>query len=347
MDICFTGFFVKDYLTSDIEFSVAVYDDKLCVYTPKAKKIPPFFIPIYSLGYKIWLSFILMGFLSALIWTIIRRINIKLNISHIDYKRQTRLLNTSYFNQFGDILADTWTAWVRDVLVKMPPFRSEKLFVAFISLTSVIFGSIVESTLSTDFIYPVYFKDINNLKELDESGLPIVYKYISMKDDLFFSETSPLFANLHKKLVLQDDFQFDILRDIAFNGGYAGVNRYNGLTMEAFDLIFSKRIWLIPECPKYYTISYVWPKNAPWQETFNRLLLNIICAGLIQKFIRDMNNEIDIRVMIEQLYENNSGFKVLAVADLQLAFVVIVFGNIFAGIVFVIERLLKKFNKCQ
>ncbi|KAH8243542.1 hypothetical protein KR032_008424, partial [Drosophila birchii] len=184
LDICLTGFFVKDYLVQQyMDFTVAVYDDELCIYVPKASRIPQSILPIFAVGYDIWLGFILTAFGCALIWLTLRVINLKLMI--------VRIRNQHLLNQALAIVVDTWVVWVRVNLSHLPVSYAERMFIGSLCLVSVIFGAIFESSLATVYIHPLYYKDINTMQELDDSGLKVVYKYTSMADDLFFSETSP------------------------------------------------------------------------------------------------------------------------------------------------------------
>ncbi|KAM7361981.1 ionotropic receptor 10a [Cochliomyia hominivorax] len=337
LDLCVTGFFIKDYMVPEMDFSVAVYDDKLCIYTPKAKKIPESILLFFAVRYDLWLGFILMAFFCSFFWALLRILNLHFNKIQV---REVRLHNNSFKWQYARIFIDTWVVWVRVNITQYPPFHSERVFIASLCLISVIFGAIFESSLATVYIHPIYYNDIHTLQELDESGLYVLYKYSSMGDDLFFSETSPLFASLNKKLRLLNDLNADVIEDVAFNGGKAGVTRYTTLMMQSLHFIVSKQIWIVPECPKYYTISYVWPKDAPWDETINRLLLRIQNAGLINKFIAEMQTDVDIKIMKDRLYETQQGFKVLTIEDLQLAFYVVLTGSSVALLSLLIERKL-------
>ncbi|XP_039952787.1 uncharacterized protein LOC120769711 [Bactrocera tryoni] len=344
IDLCLTGFFIKDYLVGDyMDFTVAVYDDQLCIYVPKAQRVPQSILPLFSVNVDVWLGFILTAFVCCVIWCIIRQLNIYLNIR----KCADTPLERSQWWQFVRIYIDTWVLWVRVNLVQYPPFNSERIFIASLCLVSVIFGAIFESSLATVFIHPLYYNDINTLQQLDESNLKVIYKYSSMADDLFFSETSPLFANLNKKLVHVQNLNADVILDIAKNGGKAGVSRANSLLLESLQFILSKQVYIVPECPKDYTISYVIPKDAPWEEAINNLLLQFASLGLIKKWINDMKTAVDIDIMKSGMdFEQTNTFKVLTVNDLQLAFYVVILGNSLAGLSLIIEFCLKRCSKC-
>ncbi|XP_073819961.1 uncharacterized protein [Musca autumnalis] len=342
LDLCLTGFFVKDYMVPEMEFSVTVYDDMLCIYTPKAEQIPESILPILSVGYDLWLVFIFSAFVCGFIWVVLRYFNLRLKSQRRQWQRENGKFHKPYKWQMIRIFIDTWVVWVRVNINRYPPFSSEKVFIASLCLVSVIFGAIFESSLATVYIHPLYYRDIHTMEELDKSGLHVIYKYTSMGDDLFFSETSPLFANLNKKLRHLKDLDADVLKDVVENGGKAGVTRYTTLMLEYLSYIRDKKVWVVPECPKYYTISYVWHKNAPWEETVNQLLLRMQSAGLFEKFIEEMQTDVDIKLAKQLNGQKKEGFKVLTVGDLQLAFYVVLLGSLMGLISLLVERRKRK-----
>lgn len=316
-----------------MDFTVTVYDDQLCIYVPKASRIPQSILPIFAVGYDIWLGFILTAFGCALIWLLLRLINLRLRIVSI---RRHRL-----WQQAMGIVVDTWVVWVRVNLSHLPDSYAERMFIGSLCLVSVIFGAIFESSLATVYIHPLYYKDIMTMQDLDESGLKVVYKYSSMADDLFFSETSPLFASLNKKLSWNRDLNADVTHEVATVGGKAGVSRYSSLSIESANYQLNKRIWVVPECPKYYTISYVMPRDAPWEEAINAQLLRLLNAGFIPKWIQDQkySETVLVRSAVGQMDGEGSAVRVLTIGDLQLAFYVVVVGTLLGWLGFVAEHV--------
>ncbi|XP_055842747.1 uncharacterized protein LOC129909699 [Episyrphus balteatus] len=220
------------------------------------------------------------------------------------------------------ICTDTWVIWVKSYITRFPPFNSERIFLLSICLVSVILGAIIESSLATVYIHPIYYQDINTLGELEESGLDIVYKFTGFKDDFFFSETSPLFAALNKKLKYIPNLDADLIPFLANNRGFASISRYSSLIMESIGHLVSKRIHIVRECPKHYMIAYIMPKDSPFAEKINELLLRFLNAGLINKWINDMHVKAHRLIFKEIIFEEDSVFKILTLADLQMAFYV-------------------------
>ncbi|KAL9894869.1 LOW QUALITY PROTEIN: ionotropic receptor 100a, partial [Glossina fuscipes fuscipes] len=338
LDVCLTAFFVKDYMVDEMEFSVSVYDDKLCICTPKAKRIPDSILPLLSIRSDLWLAFIISGFFCSTIWTSIRIINLKMTIpltgGSADKKKI--YLGKSIWQQYGRIFNDTWVALVRVNIVRYPPFANECILIASLCLVSVVFGAVFESSLATAYIRHLYYKDIQTLQELDNSGLVLMYKYTSMVDNLFDEETL-LFSNLKRKL-RKADIKANLLNDIAFKRGTAAVSRRSNLMLHSYHYIVNKQIWMVPQIPRSYTLSYVWPKNAPWRGRINQLLLRFQATGLLPKFIRDMQTDTNIRDMMIYKNEEQQHPTALTITDLQLAFYVIFFGSMMAGVTLIAEQ---------
>ncbi|XP_073820404.1 uncharacterized protein [Musca autumnalis] len=331
-DICFTGFFVKDYQTTDIAFSAAMYDDRLCIYSRKAERVPYYLLPIWGIDYNVWIGFIGLAFLSSFVWMVFRTLTIKMNIYGGEYPID------SLKWQYLVILKDTWVLWVRVDLNHLPSIETEKVFVGVLCFVSVIFGAIFECSLASVHIKPLYFKDIQTLQEFDESGMQIVIRYISMADDLFTPDTSPLFARLHNKTILNVNMTYDLMQDILDNGNLAGVKRWRSLMLDNLELALTKQIWMIPDCPKVYHISYVWLRYAPWEERINYYLLQYLQFGFIQGFESAMRHSIYLEIIKKGLNASREAFKKLRIKDFQLAFYVIIVGNIVSCIVFVLEK---------
>ncbi|KAL5277201.1 hypothetical protein ACFFRR_002430 [Megaselia abdita] len=122
-DISLTGFFIKDYLTRNMDFTAAVYSDKLCCYVPKASRVPYSVLPLFSVHYSLWIGFIVSGFGVSLFWIVFRYLNIRF----LPLKCVLKFTK----NTMVRIVVDSWIVWVRVQLHKYPPFYSEKIFIVF------------------------------------------------------------------------------------------------------------------------------------------------------------------------------------------------------------------------
>lgn len=68
-DISFNQFFVKDYLTEQIQFTAAVTSDKLCALVPRASLVPDYLVIVKTFSYGAWLLVLAGHFVIAVIYT--------------------------------------------------------------------------------------------------------------------------------------------------------------------------------------------------------------------------------------------------------------------------------------
>lgn len=331
-DISLTGFFIKDYLTRDVEFTTAVYSDKLCCYVPKASRVPYSVLPLFSVHHSLWAAFIVSGFGIAVFWLGFRYWNIRL-LPKFESHRFKR-------NEMIRIIIDSWIVWVRVQLSRYPPFHSEKMFIVSISLVSVIFGAIFESSLATVYIKPLYYKDITSLNELDGISYDIKFKHAAMRDDVFRGGLSETYQRLDKKLKFMENTSEPIIKTLARVGGFAGVTRESSLELDDIFYLETEKIFKIPECPKEYTIAYVLPKHSPFKERINDLLLRMTSGGLIQQWIEQIHFYYKIKELVSKSIDwgESDGFRPLELKHLQLAFYVLIVGLFISASCFCLEK---------
>ncbi|EDW50993.1 uncharacterized protein LOC6619535 [Drosophila sechellia] len=346
VDIIFAGFFVKDYLTTHIQFSAAVYMDELCLYVKKAQRIPQSILPLFAVHTDVWLCFLLVGLLGALVWLILRAVNLILCIERIpDGSRATRI---SYFGAARRIFIDTWVVWVRVNVGRFPPFHSERIFVASLCLVSVIFGALLESSLATVYIRPLYYRDANTLRELDESGQPIYIKHPAFKDDLFYGHDSEVYRRLDAKMMLVAEGEERLIEMVSKRGGFAGVTRSASLQLSDIRYVMTKKVHKIPECPKNYHVAYVLPRPSPYLEEVNRIVLRLVAGGVVGLWTGEAKERAkwSIQRFPEYLAELDVGrWKVLTLSDVQLAFYALTIGCLLSAIVCMAEILLGRKRK--
>ncbi|XP_030371049.1 uncharacterized protein LOC115621523 [Scaptodrosophila lebanonensis] len=345
LDIVFAGFFIKDYLTRGIEFSSAVYMDELCLFVQKAKRIPQSILPLFAVRLDVWLCFLLVGPVCAFVWICIRRLNLELNIESIVGVGQDQ---KNFRSTVVRIFIDTLVVWVRVNVGQFPPFYSERIFLASLCLVSVIFGALLESSLATVYIRPLYYRDINTLMELDESQQPIYIKHPAFRDDLFVGHDSAVYKSLHAKMLLVGEGEDRLISMVANRGGFSGVTRAGSLMLSDIRYIMTNRIHKIPECPKNYHIAYVLQRHSPYLDMVNTVVLRACAAGLIELWTGEMKERAkwSIHKFPEYLAALGVGnWKVLKLTDVQLAFYALALGCVLAALVCSTELLWNHWRK--
>ncbi|XP_017073294.1 uncharacterized protein LOC108109346 [Drosophila eugracilis] len=343
VDIIFAGFFIKDYLTTNIQFSSAVYMDELCLYVKKAQKIPQSILPLFAVHTDVWMCFLLVGILGTIVWLLLRALNLILLIESIP--DGSRAANISYFGAARRIFIDTWIVWVRVNVGRFPPFHSERIFVASLCLVSVIFGALLESSLATVYIRPLYYRDVNTLRELDETAQPIYIKHPAFKDDLFYGHDSEVYRRLDAKMMLVAEGEERLIDMVSKRGGFAGVTRSASLQLNDIRYVMTKKVHKIPECPKNYHIAYVLPRPSPYLEQLNRIVLRLVAAGIMDLWTGEAKERAkwSIQQFPEYLAQLDVGrWKVLTMSDVQLAFYALTGGCLISGVAWMAEIFLKR-----
>ncbi|EDV91498.1 uncharacterized protein LOC6568418 [Drosophila grimshawi] len=345
LDVIFAGFFIKDYFSPRLQFSAAVYMDDLCLFVQKAQRIPQSVVPLFAVRVDVWLCFLLVGFVCAFIWLCLRGLNLFLRIGHGQFEAggvvNSRL---HYFSIAWRIFIDTWVVWVRVNVGKFPPYNSERIFLASLCLVSVIFGALLESSLATAYIRPLYYQDPNTLAELDASQMPIYIKHPAFKDDLFYGHDSEVYRRLNAKMLLVGEGEDRLISMVAKNGRFAGVTRSASLELGDRRYIMTHKVHKIPQCPKTYHIGYVLPKPSPYLDGINTVLLRILAGGLLDHWISEMKERAkwSIHQYPEYLAElDMTKWKVLTLKDVQLAFYALTIGCLLASLVWLLELLFK------
>lgn len=336
-DITLAGYFIKDYLTRDVEFSMPVYMDKLCCYVMKAKRIPQSLLPLYVVNENVWAVLTTVGVLASFVWMLLRRVNLWLRASYAGGGGEEETIQYQYMH----IFIDTWVLWVRMIIVRFPPFNAERIFALSLCLVSVIIGALLESSLATVYIRPRYYKDINTLQDLDNTNLKIYYKHAAMQDDLFKGHSSKVYDSLDKRLLLVGEPEERLISVMSKRGGFVAITRSYSLELVDTYYLITKKIHMIPECPKTYHIAYVFSKHSPYEEPVNVALLKFLAAGLVDHWIEENKYEAKSRIHNFKDYaaETSHQWKVFQIDDLQLAFYVLVAGNFMAILLLIGEYI--------
>ncbi|BFF92917.1 uncharacterized protein DMAD_10867 [Drosophila madeirensis] len=342
VDIIFAGFFIKDYLTTDIQFSAAIYMDDLCLFVQKAQRIPQSILPLFAVHVDVWLCFLLVGLAGTCCWLCLRTLN---RVLHIPLIPSSNPKVERWLSGALRIFIDTWVVWVRVNIGRFPPFHSERIFVASLCLVSVIFGALLESSLATVYIRPLYYRDVNTLEELDATGKFIYIKHPAFKDDLFYGHDSAVYRRLDAKMLLVAEGEERLIEMVSRQGKFAGVTRSASLQLNDIRYVMTKKVHKIPECPKSYHIGYVLPRPSPYLEQLNHVVLRLVAGGLMQLWTGESKERAkwSIQRFPDYLAQLDVGrWKVLTLSDVQLAFYALTIGCLLAACVCLLEMYLGK-----
>lgn len=216
---------------------------------------------------------------------------------------------------------------------------SERLFLSSICLISLIFVSVFQSRLSSVFIKPMYYKDIDTLVELDNSNFSIHLKHQAMLDDLFLEPNSTLKKSLRSKLFLTPQSS---VSKLIHKQNEAFITRKSSTRLNHEKYFRNNELHLVEECPILYNIGFVFPKHSVFKDRINEILLNLLNGGFMEKWIQDMYYTTKLQ-NIKEINFQYSNFKILNLSDLQLSFCVLGSGLLISIFVLFIETIYTKF----
>lgn len=216
---------------------------------------------------------------------------------------------------------------------------SERVFIGSVCLISMIFVSMYQSLITTVFVRPMYFKDINSLSQLDKAGLEIDVKYAGYLTDVFPRDSTNLYRSLNKKMKLVET-NVSAMELVRNGRNLATITRKSTVLLDNAEYFAKKQLHLIDkECPKNYFVAYMLPVHSTFRDTFNSVLFDIHRFGFIEKWISDINFEATMMNM-KSFGDDTTHSKVLSVEDFKLPFLVLIGGNSFGGVVFAVELLI-------
>ncbi|XP_062539171.1 uncharacterized protein LOC134207472, partial [Armigeres subalbatus] len=348
-DIVFVGYFIKDYFSYDTEFTAGIYTDELCCLVKKASRIPDYLLPITIFPADVWGFLFLTGIVCSVTWIIIRAgirfkaenyVNSKQRLQLGDlFNLSSSIRNASLYRKLIQIVVDTYILLVSGPYRRFTRSGIERLMLFGIMMVSLIFVSTFQSSLSSVFLHPMYYKDIDSLQMLDESGIKMPVRYKGFLDDVFPANYSSMMTSLRNKMVYdpeQDDF---ILDRVARSSKISFVTRKSLVPLDDAIYIAKKQIIVVPECPRLYNLAFVVPRHSVLLERINVVILRMLNGGLINHWVDVMNFNATMRNLALFRNVNNEKFKILTLKDLQFPFYVWVIGLILSSIVFICEKV--------
>lgn len=268
-----------------------------------------------------------------------RYLNIKIHPAlesrRILFNLPSHLVRMSVVIQCSQIIIDTLILVLNAPLRRFPRIQSERIYTATICLLSLNIISVFQSGLATCYVKPMFYRNIQTLSELAATDKKIIVKYPAMMTDTFPANTSALYHTLNKRMFLMPNTSLTAY-EIIYRMNMAGITRKITLKIQRED----KFSHLIPECPRSYLLSYIVPKHWIFADTLNDIILNLLQAGIINKWIDDVNHRIQLESM--GLQTSGSQHRPLHIDDLMLSIMILGVGFTFGSFLIVIELYAKK-----
>lgn len=333
-DIALNSRFVKLYGTNDIEFTLPVGFDNLCVVVPKAKHLPK-----WLAIFRVFNSHVQFALVCVYVGcSIISRILQKM---HSHFKRVHK--DISLFDTCIEMLPP----FLSLPLIRMPSSSHQKVFVMTCFVFGMIIASIFQGKLVTVLSKPDYYADINTLEELDASGLVIGTGSPNLIADTFSTEESSLIKHLRDKIAYYN-VSHSVMSYVAEHQNMSALNR---LSNAIYGIHFfhnsdgTYQLHIVKECPRTYSLAYIIPKGSPFLLRVNNIIAQFVESGIIDKWNEDTC--FNMTAFRRHKYSSNDSNKVFSLEDLQMPFLILVCGLFVSAITFCVELTAQYVARCK
>ncbi|XP_036146728.1 uncharacterized protein LOC105834943 [Monomorium pharaonis] len=232
---------------------------------------------------------------------------------------------------------------------KLPSTNAERILLSSILLANVTLVGIFSGILYNSFAHDMYYPDIESLRDLDASELPIFLTSVSL-GDLFDNYddgidliSSKLMQNLRKKM----QFGVNAVRNTAHYQNISAFVRksyFPIINEELIDANGGPLLHLIKECPGKFYVAYLLPKNSILNEKVNTLIIQLNQAGLpllwnqhiVHAFI--IQKKLLAKKKLTQNVKDKDGFVSFNLSDMQSSFYMLLIGLFISTIVFLHEK---------
>jgi hypothetical protein len=314
-EISFNSRFIMWYGTDNIEFSIPVASDKLCIIAPKAKRIPKWRNMLVCYKPEVWLSLLMVYVVCTVCFYFLHKYQLQ--------KQSTGCLPT--LHMFQIFLSSP---------VHHPPWIMMQRFL-FVSclLFNLVLINTFQGLLVTNITTPNYGTDIHTLDQLDESNLQILTGSSSTRDMLKNGGYV-----ISRKFKVFEGTREDMINQV-LKSGAAITERESSIRFLVTKYISpdgTLLMHMVEECPAYYYLAYILSKGTPYLREFNSFLRKVMESGLTQKWYWD-SIDIKTKLSYRKSHLEPKTLKLFSVSDLQLAFYILTTGLLLSSFVFVVE----------
>lgn len=235
--------FLISYETMDIRFMVPIMCDQICVIIPSAETMPKWQALIRCFDSSFWLISIFITFLTSIIYTMVK-------FYHEKYEMHM-IRDTVFYKDFKNVINEeeitmknvhtlVWSVMFGRITI-LPQRSIERLIIGSCMIANIIIAGSLESSL-----YKLYTenkpKNIDTLKELDESGIRITASSPAFRD-VFGNDkdSSTIFESLKGKLFLEHT-DLSTVERVAVKGDIGTLERLSDVNIMIMVKVFFDRI---------------------------------------------------------------------------------------------------------
>lgn len=323
-DISLNSRFVKLYGSNDIEFTLPIDFDSLCIVAPKAKRLPK-----WLAFFRVFNSHVQFALVCVYVGCSV--------ISHILQKMYSHFKHVHKDINLFDTFIEVLPPFLSLPVIRMPSLSHQRVFVMTCFVFGMIIASLFQGKLVTVLSKPDYYPDINTLEELDASGLVIGTGSPNLIQDTFSTEESSLITHLRDKITYLS-MPDGLMSYVAKHHNTSALTRLSN-AIYGVHLYHSPDgtflLHIIEECPRIYSLAYIVPKGSPYLLRINKIIAQFVESGIIGKWNEEMRS--NTTAFQRREYSKNDSRKVFSLEDLQMPFLILVFGLFGSAITFFVE----------
>ncbi|KAJ8871972.1 hypothetical protein PR048_028312 [Dryococelus australis] len=322
-DLSINSRYIRDYGSQDVEFTApAIAQERLCVLTPRALPVPTWVTMVRCYSWQMWVLIVLTFAACSLLWAAVRA---------VDCQHPSLPLHEHIIVIVNIFLSNTLVSFTKYTT------HSQRAFLTACMLFSIVIINIFVGNIYNALTIQRYFSDIKSLQELDNSGMKVAVFYRSMIDT-FDDVHNPVLRNLNSKFFFTKSKL--LLFYVSEKRNLSIVNTETYLRFVVKDTRHGEeKLNIVDECPRTYGVSYIVPRRSPYKDEFYRIISRLSESGHVTKWTEDYIHKTTtakrIRESLEGVHEERT--KVFNLADLQVAFYMLILGLPLSAIVFIFE----------
>lgn len=339
-----------DYMR-DFDFTYDYYTESMVWIVPIAEPVPKWRVLFVIFNIYVWIIYITSIFLFGIIFWL------------VSYRNSNEYTN---YRQFSNAFLTSFRISITNS-TKSPKYDLTRTFFNAFAIFSIIISAVYTSSLIVYLKSPIASYQIQTTQDILQSnlgigGLSITKQLFNMSSNTNRQDNTEANEIFQRFQTIDDNEKDTVNYWLDLVGKYRNMTTISSRFYVNYQLAIGNNVTttadgkdLIYVCEKkplmYYTLSIVMKKGSPFRRLFNTKIREIVEAGLIQNIIKKYQTIIDNKddYFDELLTNNQQSGKPLTLDHLQGAFVIIIFGYLFAVILFISELFAKitYIQKCK
>ncbi|XP_050099218.1 uncharacterized protein LOC126579713 [Anopheles aquasalis] len=322
-------YFLKDYETRAVQFTAAVYQDSLCVFVKAAGMLPDWLLIFRCFTPPLWLAIVGTVAVAAACYAAITRVT-----GGHGGTRAPGVMVSAMVNAPVERLGGTT--------------GRQKVLIGLALLWGLTLSGAFQGSLVDVYTTPRSRRNLDTLAELDASGLPIVVSAPALAVDVFGNEdassASSTIANLRHRLVLAPTISSRASGpSLVVVGQSAALIRkqdFGRLSTKYLGRDGTPRVHRLRECPRSYTLAYLYPRGSPLYAAANQHILHFLQHGLYARWQSDAGHLLALNraLKVRRLPQRAGGRVALGLQHLLLPFLLLAAGHTLAAVCLLWEQ---------